>query len=823
MHRTKSLRAPAVVQGPTINSSRFAAHLAVRPRAVRLVPPPDRRCDSRRPVGARRSPRSSLVTVVAALPGFGGGGALARDRREGWVRRRRARARPSAPSRPDSRERISPPTPQLSSGGGRRSARPLVEAGGGNRRAPGATTARDPAVAIARRVPRRPRASEIARVSPAPTPPSPSTARPLTTPTRPPSFSSHPGSLPSPQATRATRVPSSRSTRGAPAFGTAAATGRRPGVRRDVHARHRAGRRAAPLRVGGARRGDPPVRGGARARAMPSRVRRRDCDAPVRAQAAPGRVRSEPVDTHHHHRAPSPRVRLADGAPRRLEDAGGRRGGGGGDADGDGLRLPDGDAAREQTNLGNARQGPRGDAHARRRRGIPGDDAGVPGRVPGMGISSPSRDGDGDGDGDGPRSFRRSAVPGRRSVASRPGEANRRAEAGGGGGDGGDASPLGRRCWWTRREARGEPRVPLARDSGRGPPLARDSGGARFREIAGGDGVRGGGSRVRGSSIRRRRAVQARRRGRGRGPSAQGAVREGSDEPERLHLRRRGAGPRLARRAGAHRRAVRRVRPRDAKGGRRGRLRRPPGSPRGAERLRLALRRVGFGRRERRARARRGVLPGVAAPEDVVHLVAFGRCARASSRAVQSPAKPPDPSRARPHRGGEDAPERLGVVGRAVVEASLDELGYDKARARGRPGRRASSRRARGATGGEARDRRRREGPKAPAPSNASGNAAGRRRNAAAVVGRRATEGEGGRSSRGGGAGGGDDDDDDEIGGRRKGETETEGGPRGEGGGGGVRRVRRRVRRRRRRFVFVGAFGRRRVGARGCAEGDARG
>ena len=224
-----------------------------------------------------------------------------------------------------------------------------------------------------------------------------------------------------------------------------------------------------------------------------------------------------------------------------------------------------------------------------------------------------------------------------------------------------------------------------------------------------------------------------------------------------------------------------------------------------------------------------GFSPGVAAPEDVVHLVAFGAlCAHVFKGGYKARRSLPTRVAHALIAAREDAPERLGVVGRAVVEASLDELGYDKARDAGerpRGGERALGARGerpgdKGATNAAAA-----KGPKAPAPSNASGNAAGAKEDRGGGGGTKSDGRARGDAPAAGGVGaGGDDDDDDEIGGRRKGETETEGGPRGEGGGGGVRRVRRRVRRRRRRrFVFVGAFGRRRVEARGCAEGDARG
>ena len=82
-----------------------------------------------------------------------------------------------------------------------------------------------------------------------------------------------------------------------------------------------------------------------------------------------------------------------------------------------------------------------------------------------------------------------------------------------------------------------------------------------------------------------------------------------------------------------------------------------------------------------------GFSPGVAAPEDVVHLVAFGAlCARVFKGGYKARRSLPTRVAHALIAAREDAPERLGVVGRAVVEASLDELGYDKARdAGGRP------------------------------------------------------------------------------------------------------------------------------------------
>ena len=125
-----------------------------------------------------------------------------------------------------------------------------------------------------------------------------------------------------------------------------------------------------------------------------------------------------------------------------------------------------------------------------------------------------------------------------------------------------------------------------------------------------------------------------------------------------------------------------------------------------------------------------GFSPGVAAPEDVVHLVAFGAlCARVFKGGYKARRSLPTRVAHALIAAREDAPERLGVVGRAVVEASLDELGYDKARdAGGRPrgGERALGARGEQRPGGEgATTAAAAKGPKAPAPSNASGNAAG--------------------------------------------------------------------------------------------------
>jgi hypothetical protein len=126
-----------------------------------------------------------------------------------------------------------------------------------------------------------------------------------------------------------------------------------------------------------------------------------------------------------------------------------------------------------------------------------------------------------------------------------------------------------------------------------------------------------------------------------------------------------------------------------------------------------------------------GFSPGVAAPEDVVHLVAFGAlCARVFKGGYKARRSLPTRVAHALIAAREDAPERLGVVGRAVVEASLDELGYDKARdffAGGRPrgGERALGARGERPGGEGATTAAAAKGPKAPAPSNASGNAAG--------------------------------------------------------------------------------------------------
>ena len=109
---------------PPRRPSRAAARPAVRFSASRR--------------GSALPPRSSLVTVVAALPGFGGGGALARDR-EG--RMGASSSRPSPPlrtlasrlARTRSRRRRRSSRQAAAD----ESARPLVEAGGGEPPRPG--------------------------------------------------------------------------------------------------------------------------------------------------------------------------------------------------------------------------------------------------------------------------------------------------------------------------------------------------------------------------------------------------------------------------------------------------------------------------------------------------------------------------------------------------------------------------------------------------------------------------------------------------------------------------------------------------------------